>query len=80
MILHTRPSNERFIIQLEEYKIELSKCAANDWHKPSFQALASTLLLIGQDLSNYILGKSIFSQVFVGMFKHLLEKQRWNDK
>ena len=26
-ILHTRPSNKRFIIQLEEYNIELSKWA-----------------------------------------------------
>ena len=25
--LHTRPSNNRFIIQLEKYKIELGKCA-----------------------------------------------------
>ena len=27
MILCSKPSNKRFIIQLEEYKIELSKCA-----------------------------------------------------
>lgn len=39
-------------------------------------SLSSTLLLIGQKTcQTSLLGKSIFSQVFVGVLKHLLEKQ-----
>ena len=47
-----------------------------------FTSHAVFLLLIGQKWKLVKLAYSVnqFVQVFVGAFKHLLEKQRWNDK
>ena len=61
MILNTKPSNKRFIIQIEGYKIELSKYARLSLLQVKIsRAFIATLLVIGQkwNLVNQSIGFS----------------------
>ena len=70
MILHTTLSNNRFVIHLEKYKRELSKCA----HTLTSMLIANLLEM--KTCQTCLLGKSIFSQFFLGALNiKLLEKQ-----